>query len=133
MNRRLHRFVWRRADSICEYCRIAQEWDILTFQVDHVIALKHGGRTVADNLALACYTCNSLKGPNVAGIDPTTGMVATLFHPRLDLWGNHFEWNGPVLVGLTPTGRATIAVLGMNASQRVRLRRALIGEGVFPP
>jgi hypothetical protein len=34
--------------------------------------------------------------------------------PRRQKWGAHFAWAGPVLVGKTPTGRATISVLKVN-------------------
>jgi hypothetical protein len=37
-----------------------------------------------------------------------------------------------VLVGRTAVGRTTISVLRINLPDRVRLRRELIEEGVFP-
>jgi hypothetical protein len=39
----------------------------------------------------------------------------------------------PALVGLTPVGRTTIAVLEINLDYRVAFRQGLIDEGVFPP
>jgi hypothetical protein len=45
----------------------------------------------------------------------------------------HFEWDGPQLVSLTPCGRATIAVLNINAAHRIDLRELLIEAGQFPP
>lgn len=39
------------------------------FQIDHIIARQHGGRTSPDNLALSCFHCNTHKGPNIARID----------------------------------------------------------------
>ena len=65
--------VWQRAASICEYCQMPQQYDLLTFQIDHIIARKHHGTDEPHNLALASYSCNNHKGPNVAGIDPETG------------------------------------------------------------
>ncbi len=53
--------------------------------------------------------------------------------PRRDRWADYFRWRGPRLVGLTPVGRATIRVLGINDPDAVALRRELIAEGVFPP
>jgi 5-methylcytosine-specific restriction endonuclease McrA len=41
-----------------------QEFDDGTFEIDHVIASSHGGQTVSTNLCLACFSCNSFKGPN---------------------------------------------------------------------
>ena len=40
---------------------------------------------------------------------------------------------GAYLIGRTPVGRVTVAVLGINDPFRVALREALIEEGVFPP
>jgi hypothetical protein len=56
------------ATSACEYCRLPQAFSLLPFQIDHIIAQKHGGKTVAANLALSCFYDNSFKGPNVAGL-----------------------------------------------------------------
>jgi len=125
--------VWQRADSICEYCRMPQRWDLLTFQIDHIIARKHHGTDAFANLALACFACNNHKGPNIAGVDPDTKAVVRLFHPRQDQWTDHFEWHGAILVGRTPIGRVTIDALAINLPHRVRLRQMLIREGIFPP
>jgi hypothetical protein len=80
-----------------------------------------------------CYFCNSAKGPNIAGIDPKSGRLVPLFHPRRQKWSRHFRWNGPRLVGRTRTARATIAVLAINDPAFVALRQTLIDAGVFPP
>jgi 5-methylcytosine-specific restriction endonuclease McrA len=55
MDRALRERVWRRARSCCEYCRMPQEYDDTTFEIDHVIAGSHGGPTRASNLCLACF------------------------------------------------------------------------------
>ena len=102
-------------------------------EIDHVIAEKHRGLISHENLALACFPCNNHKGPNIAGIDPETGRMTRLFHPRVDQWVTHFVWRGAVLVGLTAVGRTTIEVLAINIRHRVLHRQALIEEGVFPP
>lgn len=132
MDAALRQFIWNRAAGVCEYCCMLHEFDPLPFCIDHIIAQQHHGPTSESNLALACYNCNSYKGPNIAGLDPHTRALARLFHPRLDLWQKHFEWHGPVLNGLTDTGRATIDVLQINAPERVEHRRLLIQEQVFP-
>ncbi len=103
----------------------------LPFQVDHIIARQHGGATVSDNLALACFHCNRFKGPNIAGLDPYSGKLVRLFHPRTDLWDEHFRAEGIHLFGKTPIGRATIQVLAMNAPDLLLLRLELSEEGVF--
>lgn len=128
----LRRKVHERADGRCEYCRMPQIFDPAGFEVDHVIPEKMDGRTELDNLALACFKCNNHKGPNIAGIDPDSGEKAYLFDPRSDTWDDHFQWQGAVLSGLSPTGKATVALLQINASHRVAHRRQLIAEGVFP-
>lgn len=109
-----------------------QEYDDLLFQIDHIIARNHGGPTEQTNLALACLPCNKFKGTNVAGIDPQTEKIVRLFHPRRHAWKRHFRWEGPRLVGRTPIGRTTIAVLRINLIERIALRALLIEEGVFP-
>lgn len=110
-----------------------QQFDPATFEVDHVVPEKMDGESVAGNLALACFKCNNHKGPNIAGIDPDTGERAFLYDPRSDTWDEHFRWQGPYLVGITDTGRATLTLLQINDSHRVAHRRQLILEGVFPP
>lgn len=132
MDQPLTAVVWQRARSTCEYCRLPQTLSPIPFEIDHIIALKHGGATNAANLALACFYCNSFKGPNIAGIDPSTRRIVRLYHPRKDKWWRHFRWDGPVLMGRTSIGRATIAVLEINHRDAVAVRQALIEEGVFP-
>ena len=75
--------------------------------------------------------CNYHKGPNLSGVDPESNQIVILFHPRKDIWAEHFRWEGPVLIGVTPTAGATIAVLDMNHPFRVRARKQLIKEDVF--
>lgn len=132
MEQRLSEIVWQRANSRCEYCQLPQELSSIRFEIDHIIAQKHGGKSQEDNLALSCFFCNSHKGPNIAGIDPETGKLVRLFHPRKDKWDHHFEWNGVVLIGQTSIARATISVLNINHSDFVTARQAFADEGVFP-
>ena len=110
-----------------------QRYDELPFEIDHIIAEQHGGKTVAGDLALACFADNHHKGPNLAGIDPMTRKRTWLFNPRRNRWARHFRWEGPILIGRTAVGRATIAVLGIKLLHRVRHRAQLIAEVVFPP
>ena len=132
MDEALSDLVRRRAGFRCEYCRVPQALARSSFEIDHVIARKHRGPTEPGNLALACFDCNSNKGPNIAGIDPASGTITPLFHPRRHPWKRCFRWDGPVLVGRTPIGRTTIAVLEINLPLRVIFRQTLIDEGVFP-
>jgi hypothetical protein len=105
----------------------------LPFQIDHIIPRQHGGKSRLTNLALACARCNRNKGPNLSGIDKQTREIIPLFHPRQDRWSEHFRWHGPRPRGLTPRGRATIAVLAINDPMAVAVRRELMAEGEFPP
>lgn len=125
--------VRTRAANCCEDCHMPQSLDAQPFQLDHIRAEKHGGRTTLRNLALACLPCNTYKGPNIAGYDPLTNSLQRLFHPRRDKWTDHFVWRGPILAGKTPIGRTTIAVLSINSDDRVEHRRLLIEARVFPP
>jgi len=129
----IRREVERRANRRCEYCGFPSAFAEARFHVDHVIAEQHGGRTHVDNLAFACFPCNVYKGPNLSSVDPISGNVVRLFHPRRDRWLDHFEWNGARITGRTPVGRATVALLRMNDLYAVAARQSLMEEGVFFP
>jgi hypothetical protein len=132
MDRALEQEVRRRAGGRCEYCHLPETASRLRHAIDHVIAKKHGGATVPDNLALACGRCNQHKGTDLTGIDRETGQITRLFHPRENVWEEHFRWHGGKLVGMTPAGRATVAVLAINHPARVALRETLIAASLFP-
>ena len=83
--------VRERASGRCEYCGVHEGFTLVSHEIDHVIAVKHGGTTESENLALSCTLCNKHKGSDVASLDPQTGRLEPLFHPRRDLWGDHFE------------------------------------------
>ena len=124
--------VRERAGGLCEYCHLPDALTTLPFQIDHIIAEKHGGLTILENLAYYCLHCNVFKGPNIAGVNQETQEVVRLFHPRKDIWEEHFAWDGSRLLGRTSIGQVTIAVLAINASHHLEVRQALIAEGVFP-
>lgn len=115
--------VRKRAGNRCEFCGLSQEAEpFFTFHIEHITARQHGGGDEPENLALACHHCNLQKGPNLSAVDPVSSEVVRLFHPRNEVWTEHFTRNGSVLDGLTPTGRATVTLLKMNATDRRRLR-----------
>jgi len=97
-----------------------------------VIPKQHRGKDVLSNLALACPFCNEHKGPNLAGIDPKSGKMLRLFHPRKDRWDEHFHWRGARFIGATDVGRTTIAVLAINHPLQLAVRQALIELGELP-
>jgi len=126
MDNALRSLVSRRAGNVCEYCRLPQAASrFVGFHVEHIIARQHGGATETGNLALACSFCNFHKGPNIAGLDPESGHLVPLFHPRRDRWTDHFGWEGSMIVG-----RATVQLLAMNTWDRVKVREDLstLGE-----
>ena len=131
MERVLDQAVRQRARHRCEYCHVRDGTSDLRHVIDHIIARQHGGQTLITNLALCCGRCNQFKGPNIAGVDAETGKLERLFNPRVDKWDEHFRWEGAVLVGKSPIGQATVAVLAINLPLRVAARRALIEDGVL--
>ena len=132
MDEALIELVWSRAERACEYCLMPQDFYPVTFQIDHIIAKHHDGPTVSSNLALSCLHCNSYKGSNIAGRDKTTKQLTPLFNPRRHRWTRHFRWDDSLIIGRTPIGRVTVAVLNMNGDFLVRLREELMQDGLFP-
>jgi HNH endonuclease len=128
----LRRLVRERAGERCEYCLLPERLSFALHWVDHVIAEKHGGRTTADNLALACALCNQHKGSDLSSIDPETGVLVPLFHPRRDRWIEHFQFVENRIDPLTPVGRVTVRLLQFNDPDRVQERGLLISAGVLP-
>jgi HNH endonuclease len=119
--------VAERAGRRCEYCLISEEQAFARHQVDHVIAVKHGGETTLDNLAFCCTLCNRRKGSDLSSLDPATGQLAPLFNPRRDNWHDHFEQRGGQLLARTASAGATIRLLRLNRPDRVKER--LISSG----
>jgi hypothetical protein len=118
-----------RAGHCCEYCRLPEQSVPVAFHVELIIPKQHQGSDLPNNLSYACSRCNLCKGPNLSGIDSETGQVVTLYGPRRQSWDEHFTWQGAAIVGRTPTGRATVHVLQMNARRRLRLRARLFARG----
>jgi hypothetical protein len=129
MDAAMREFVRARAGGRCEYCLLRQEHSELTHHIEHIVAKQHGGTDEPDNLALACHRCNLRKGPNLAGVDPASEDVVSLFHPRRDRWEQHFVLRNVRIEGATPAGRATVQVLAMNDVRRVELRAELLSRG----
>ena len=129
----LTRLIWRRAHGRCEYCQIPQAADDAPFELDHIIARKHLGPTQASNLCLSCYYCNSFKGSDISSLERQTRKLTPLFNPRRHKWPTHFRWQGPYLIGRTPIGRVTVALLHINDELRVELREKFLEEGGFLP
>ena len=132
---RQRRAVVERAQSCCEYCRSQARFAMQPFSAEHILPRSRGGKTTLDNLALACQGCNNHKYTKTEGTDPITGDLVSLYHPRRQQWRDHFAWNEDytLIIGLTPTGRATAVTLWLNREGRVNLRRHLYAMGAHPP
>jgi hypothetical protein len=129
---KLRRFVIERALGRCEYCRLAQVGQEATFHIDHILPESEGGPTTPSNLALACVSCSLRKESRRSAPDPQTGRVVKLFHPRRQVWATHFHWDDVALVGMTPTGRATVAALQMNRPAILGIREEETLRGRHP-
>lgn len=127
--------VIERARGCCEYCRSQACFATQSFSVEHIIPYSQGGKDTLDNLALACQGCNNHKYTKVQGSDPVTGAIVSLYHPRRQKWQDHFTWNDGFthIIGLTPTGRATVEALQLNRAGLVHLRQILYAVGKHPP
>lgn len=108
--------VFERARGCCEYCRSQARFAIQPFSIEHIEPRGRGGETTLNNLALACQGCNNHKYTKTEGHDPVSGENIPLYHPRQHRWRDHFAWNDDfaLIIGLTPTGRATVESLQLN-------------------
>lgn len=132
---KMKRSVITRAQDHCEYCRSQVRFAMQSFNIEHIKPLYEGGKTTLNNLALACEGCNSHKHTKTKALDPISEELVPLFHPRRQQWSEHFAWNADstLIIGLTPTGRATVEALKMNRKGVVNLRRMLYIMGEHPP
>ncbi len=128
----LRRLVEERAAGRCEYCLLPGAVAFFPHEVDHVVAEKHGGATVAENLALTCWRCNRHKGSDLGSFDPKSAAFAFLFNPRTQRWEAHFALEAGVLLGLSPEGRTTANLLQCNTPERVAERQRLSKVESYP-
>ena len=121
----LRRFVEERAGGRCEYCLLPATIAFFSHEVDHIIAEKHEGKTIAENLALTCWRCNRHKGTDLGSFDPQTDDFCFLFNPRTQTWEEHFKQEKLQIIGLTPEGRTTARLLQLNTEERLAERQRL--------
>lgn len=131
----LKQLVFERACGLCEYCRSQAKYAIDPLVIDHIQPVSRGGKTIEDNLALSCQTCNNYKYNKTEAVDPATGQLAPIFHPRQMEWNQHFIWNEDTtqMLGITPTGRAMVALLQTNREGVINMRRVLAIMNEHPP
>jgi hypothetical protein len=103
----------------------------LAFEMEHIIAEKHGGTTTLDNLALACPYCNRAKGTDLGSIDPETNRLTPFFNPRTQTWQDHFTLSGAAIIPQTPEGRVTVLILQFNHPNRIQERAGLLAIGQY--
>jgi hypothetical protein len=127
--------VAEEARHRCGYCLTPEAVAGYLMEVDHLIPWADGGPTTEDNLWLVCTGCNKRKGNRTTALDPESGRLTPIFDPRRNHWLKHFVWStdGTLVVGLTPTGRATVAALSLNRPELVRARRRWVSVGWHPP
>ena len=130
----LYPAVAERAGFRCEYCHAPQDAFNALFEVEHIVPRKVGGSNDSDNTALSCSACNGFKWARQEAVDPETGQSVSLFDPRHQVWEEHFQWSDDylVLLGLTPTARATISVLQINSSLQQTARKFWLLAKLFP-
>jgi hypothetical protein len=117
------------------YCLSHQRYVMGPLEIEHIIPRARDGSNDESNLWIACSLCNRYKGWQVTGIDPCQGNTVTLFNPRTQVWSEHFRWSadGASILGITPTGRATVAALKLNNEVAVEVCRSWILAGWHPP
>jgi HNH endonuclease len=133
--RRLRERVAKAAGYRCGYWRTPESIVGFRLSIEHIIPEAKGGKTVEDNLWIACHACNEFKAARTQGRDPATGKRVRLWNPRRQKWVEHFAWSkdGTEIAGLTPCGRATIATLQLNRPELVAARSLWVQVGWWPP
>jgi HNH endonuclease len=133
--RELRERVAAQARHRCGYCLPAEAIVGTPMELDHLVPESLGGLTEESNLWLACSLCNDIKNNRIAGLDPVSGEVVRLFNPRQQVWHEHFRWTelGDRIIGLTPTGRATVVTLNLIRPALVRARQLCVSVGWHPP
>lgn len=135
MKENLKQAVKVRAKFCCEYCLAQVLFSADVFSIEHISPVAKGGLTILANLAFSCQCCNNHKFTATRAIDLLTGTMAQLYNPRTDIWNEHFKWDDDFIeiLGISPTGRATISRLDLNRLGLLNLRRVLVQAGFHPP
>ena len=124
-----------QSKGFCEYCKSPANISSQPFVVEHITPKSKGGKTIEQNLALSCQGCNNYKYNKTQGLDRVNGKVSMLFHPRRNIWAEHFAWSddGMEIIGTTSTGRVTVEELRLNRKPLTNLRHLLVNAGLHPP
>ncbi len=125
-------FVASRAHHKCEYCGLHEEDMFIAFEVDHIVAIKHGGGNEVKNLAYTCPHCNQHKGTDLTTFLDSYSDIEVLFNPRKDEWSDHFEIDNGEILPKTRIGRATVKILRFNEPDLLIFRQVLMQVGRYP-
>lgn len=128
--------VRQAAQNRCGYCLSPQRLVMARMEIEHIVPISKGGSDEESNLWLACPLCNRHKGSRTTAIDPETGDSVQLFNPRTQSWFDHFAWSkdGLRIIGLTPTGRATVVALHLDDDPDALFVRSFwVEAGWHPP
>jgi hypothetical protein len=120
----------------CGYCQSPQRLVQARLEIEHIVPLSRGGTSDEANLWLRCPLCNRFKADRVSARDPETGADAPFFHPRNQRWSDHFRCSEDSvrIIGLTPTGRATLAALHLaDDPDAIEVRGYWVLAGWHPP
>lgn len=102
--------VATRDEFRCQYCAVRLPLSKLTY--DHVVPRAQGGRTVWENIVMACYRCNERKANRTpaqadmtlrkAPVKPAYLPVITMRFTPTDVpsaWASWLYWNGALEEG----------------------------------
>ncbi|MBI1314348.1 HNH endonuclease [bacterium] len=128
-----------RAQGLCEYCHASEDWQFVAHTMDHIVPQSAGGADTIENLALACFNCNTRRQARTECV--VDGNLVPLFNPRTDRWNDHFAWSHDALsiVALTEVGRGTRDLLDFNGERHgttdklQRIRAADRSNNRHPP
>jgi hypothetical protein len=132
----VERRVRAAARNRCGYCLSPQHLVMARLEIEHLLPRARGGTDDESNLWLSCPLCNRHKADRAAAADPQTHQLVPLFNPRTQRWCEHFCWSadGIRVIGLTPVGRATVAVLHLDDDpDALEVRRHWVAVGWHPP
>lgn len=128
----LKRRVANRGNLRCEYCLLPETLSFYSFHIDHIVSLKHGGKSNFQNLAYCCPDCNFYKGSDLGTFVQGDEDLIRFFNPRKDKWDDHFQLQDGCIVGKTNIGMATERIFRFNEPERLIFRQQLIALALYP-
>jgi HNH endonuclease len=121
------------AKKCCEYCLLPESVSFFSFHIDHIRSIKHGGLSIAENLAYCCPDCNFFKGSDVGTFDFKNDSLIRFFNPRKDIWTEHFFIGNGSILSKSDIGRSTEKIFKFNEIERLVFRKQLIELALYLP